>query len=131
MVCYSSMTPLLSSNSILCFSSTSFSFYAFLCFFLHTTFTLFNFSSSFYALCCLCILFTMPPISTSVSPKRLLLLTCLILNKTLYLFSILHVIHTSSRLPNHHTNSSSSLAIIQVSLASLEVILKTFYFSVS
>jgi hypothetical protein len=131
MVCYSSITPLPSLASILCSSSASFNFYALLFFFLCTTLTIFIFSSSFYAMCFLFILFIVPLISTSDSPQCIILPTCLILQKMLCLFSILHVIHTSRRLPNHHTNSSYSLAIIQGSLASLAVILRIFFFSVS
>jgi hypothetical protein len=81
-------------------------------------------------MCCLCILFTAPPISSSDSPLGLLLPTCLTLQKMLCLFSIMHVIHTLICLSNHHTNSSSSLAIIQGSLSSLTVILRIFCFSV-
>jgi hypothetical protein len=46
-------------------------------------------------------------------------------------FSVLHVFLTSSHLLDHHTNSSSSLAVIQGSLASLPVILRILCFSVS
>jgi hypothetical protein len=51
MVCYSSMSPLPSSTSILCSSSASFCFYALLFFLLHSQHPLFSFSSTFYALC--------------------------------------------------------------------------------
>jgi hypothetical protein len=81
MVCYNSMSPLRSSDSILSSSSASFSFYALLFFLLHATPLLFNFSSAFYTMCCLCILFTAPQISPSDYALRLVLPTCITLEK--------------------------------------------------
>jgi hypothetical protein len=73
----------------------------------------------------------MPHISPSDYALCQFLATCITLREIHYLFSILHVFHTSSHLPDHHANSSSSLVAIQGSLASLAVILSIFFFSVS
>jgi hypothetical protein len=131
MVCYNSMSPLPSLASILCFSSSSFSFYALLFFLLRSTHLLFNFSSTFYTMCCLCILFVAPQTSPLDYALCLILPTCITLRETLFLFSILHVFHMSSHLPDHHAKYSSSMVAIQGFLVSLAVILRTILFSVS
>jgi hypothetical protein len=92
---------------------------------------LFILSSSFYAMCCLCILFTAPSISPSDYALCLILPTCITLREIPCLLSIMHVFHTSICLPNHHVNSSSSLAVIQGFLASLAIILRIFFFSIN
>jgi hypothetical protein len=124
MVCYNSMTPLPLPTSILCSASI-------LCSFSYCAHRFCSTSLSwFYTLCCLCMLYTASLISTSGTALRLCLLTDITL-ESLQLFSVLHIIHTLSHLPDHHTNSSSSLVVIQGSLASLAVILRIFCFSVS
>jgi hypothetical protein len=131
MVCYSSMSPLPSSASILCSASSSFNFYALLFFLLRSTPPVVQ-----LLFCLLCYVLPLHPLHCATDlPFRL----CTVSHpthmhhsrETLCLFSILHVFHTSSHLPDHHANSSSSLAIIQGSLASLAVILRIFCFSVS
>jgi hypothetical protein len=73
----------------------------------------------------------MPHISPSDYSLCQFLPMCITLREILYIFSILHVFHTSSHLPDHHANSSSSLVAIQGSLASMVVILSIFFFSIS
>jgi hypothetical protein len=75
MVCYSSMSPLPSSASMLCSASASFCFYALLFFLLATHTLSVHFSSTFYALCIHCI----PLCCTS----SLLLFCCLLPPSTL------------------------------------------------
>jgi hypothetical protein len=143
MVCYKSMSPLPSSASILCSTSSPFIFYALFCFFIVQLLCFSLFPPALNTTSCstsllpfmLCVSSSSSSLRHDISPSdyalRLVLPTCIILRETLCLFSILHVFHTSSHLPDHHVNSSSSMDVIQGSLASLAVILRIFCFSVS
>jgi hypothetical protein len=90
---------------------------------------LFIFSSRFYTLCCLFILFhcvsDLPFRSSTASlpthihhPKKMHTI-----------FFVLHVFHTPSHLPDHHSNSLSSLAVIRIGSSSVVIILRFFGFS--
>jgi hypothetical protein len=111
MVSYNSMSPLPSLASILCSSSASFNFYALLfssCTQHHRfSASLLRFilcaTSTYYLLCHISLLQIMHCISSCphASPS-----------KKHSLFFVLHVFLTSIPLPDHHPNSSYSLAVI-------------------
>jgi hypothetical protein len=71
---------------------------------------LFMFSSAFYALCCICILLTMPLISPLVYAHRLLLPTCITIEKSHSLLFSACFSHTKSS-----SQSSSQLFIFSCS----------------
>jgi hypothetical protein len=112
MVCYNSMSPLPSLAYMLCSSSASFFFYALLLlpFALNTTYCS---ASLFPFMLCVASACSSPhhgsPLlvmhSISSYPHASLL-------EKLTIFFVLHDFLTPSPLPNHHSNSSSSLAVI-------------------
>jgi hypothetical protein len=97
------MSPLPSSASMLCSASASFCFYALLFFFLCTT-LLCSASLQHFMLCVLHLYILIP---------YLFLQTCITLKKKkLCILFVLHIFLTSSPLPDHHLNSSSSLVVM-------------------
>jgi hypothetical protein len=112
MVCYNSMSPLPSSTSMLCSASASFCFYALLCFLLCSTPPVVQLL--FFLLCSVLPLHALhlPLISPSGYALCLILPTCITFEKnslsSLFCMSFSH----SSPLPDHHSNSSSSLVVI-------------------
>jgi len=113
MVCYSSKSPLPSLSSILCFAYAPFCFNA----------LLFSFSSQQLS----CSYSLLPFMICAASACSLLhhrsplpVMHCIssyshesLLEKKHSLFSVLHHFHTPNPLPNHHSNSSSSLVVMQ------------------
>jgi hypothetical protein len=103
MVCYSSMSLLPSSTSMLCSSSACFCFYALLFFLLRTTLLCSTSLLPFMLYVSFAFLFVAPLLcSFSVSYYHILR-SCIISRKS----HSLHVFITPSPLPNHPGNSSS------------------------
>jgi hypothetical protein len=107
MVCYSSMSPLPLPASI-----TLFCFYTLLFLLLHNHTYSVLLLFFIYTLCCLCMLYTAPLISIFRSCTQSHSTHMHNYRKSTPIFFVLHVFLTSSPLPDHHSNSSSSLVVM-------------------